>query len=235
MLDEYDELIRRFDLGDFRPSELNGARFAEAAFRVCQQVCNGNHTPIGTTLPRIDELIRKLEQTPKGSVDDTFRLHIPRTLRLTYDLRNKRDVAHLGAGISPNLVDASLVLGCANWVTAEIVRVSHQCDIPTAQAIVDNLAQRRTSLIWTEDDIVRVLNPTLSYREQVLLILHHLQPEWVADTKLFDWVEYSKISAFRKNVLKRLHDEALIHYRDGEAKILPPGNKFVESEIERNP
>ena len=231
LLDEYEEIVNRFDLGDFRPSELNGARFAEAAFRICQHVCTGNYSPIGTSLPRVDQLLRNLEQTPNSTADDSFRLHIPRALRLIYDLRNRRDVAHLGSGISPNFSDASIVLGCASWVLAEIVRICHQCDIDTAQRIVDNLPQRRTSLIWTEGDIVRVLNPELSYKEQVLLILHHLQPNWVDERQLFEWVGYSNISTFRDRVLNKLHDDALIHYRNGRTRILPPGNSYVEHEI----
>lgn len=233
LLDEYEDLIHRFDLGDYRPSELNAARFSEAGFRICQHACTGKHTPIGKSLPRVDKLLLTLEQTPGGSVDDTFRIHIPRALRFVYDLRNKRDVAHLGAGVSPNFSDASLVLACSSWVTAEIVRVCHQCDIATAQSIVDNLVQRRTSLIWAEDDIVRVLDPSLSYRNQVLLILHHLQPAWVSSENLFAWVEYSNMSVFRLKVLSGLHKEALIQCRNGDAKILPPGNLFVDNGFQK--
>lgn len=231
LLEEFDELNHRFYLGDFRPSELSGARFSEAAFRICQQVCLGTHTPIGKSLPTIDKLLDQLAQTPSASADDAFRLHIPRTLRLIYDLRNKRDVAHLGHGVSPNFSDASLVLSTASWVVAEIVRTSHQCDIETAQTIVDSLVQRRTPLIWLEGDIVRVLDSEMAYQDQVLLILHHFQPEWISEGKLFGWVEYSNASAFRKNVLQKLHKSALIHFKEGQAKILPTGNSYVENEL----
>jgi hypothetical protein len=231
LLTEYDELTRRFTLRDFQPSELNGGRFAEAAFRVCQHVCLGSFTPIGTSLPKVDQLLRTLEQTPSSSADDTFRLHIPRSLRLIYDLRNKRDVAHLGAGVSPNATDATLVLICANWVLAEVVRISHKCDVHAAQIIVDNLAQRRTSLIWKEEEVIRVLRPELPFDDKVLLILHHLQPEWVSETKLFDWVEYSTLPGFRKNILIKLHKQAMIHFKNGLAKILPPGNDYVENKL----
>jgi hypothetical protein len=231
LLNEYDELNARFHLSDFRPSELSGGRFSEAAFRICESVCLATHTPVGKSLPRVDTLLQRLETAPAGNVDDTFRLHIPRTLRLIYDLRNKRDVAHLGAGVSPNFTDASLVLTCASWVVSEIVRVAHKCDIATAQAIVDSLIQRRVPLVWAEDEVVRVLDATLSFRDQVLLLLYHFQPQAVDERKLFEWVEYSQLPSFRAKVLARLHAEALIDYRGGKARILPPGNKFVEDNL----
>ena len=101
----------------------------------------------------------------------------------------------------------------------------------TAQVIVDNLAQRRGFLVWAEGEIVRVLEPSLPYRDQVLLVLHHLQPDRIEDGKLLQWVEYSNPSRFRDNVLEGLHKEALIDYRNGKARILPPGNTYVETEL----
>jgi hypothetical protein len=228
LLDEFDELNKRFYLGDYRPTELSGGRFGEAAFRICQHVCIGNYTPLNKKLPRIDQLVSQLENTPSASADDTFRIHIPRTLRLIYDLRNKRDVAHLGTNISPNFPDSSLVLTCAAWVVAEVVRIFHKCDSVTAQTIVDNLVVRRTPLIWVEGELVRVLDVSLPYDDQVLIILHHLQPDWIENRKLFKWVGYSNFSAFQKNVLSQLHIQALIHVEGEKSKILPPGNARVE-------
>jgi hypothetical protein len=225
LLEEYDTLMHRFHLGDFRPSELSGGRFGEVAYRVCQQVLRGKHTPVGKTLPSTDDIEKDLINAPG---DDAYRIHIPRTLRLIYDLRNKRDVAHLGAGVSPNLTDASLILGCASWVMAEIVRLSHKCDIATAQVIVDGLVQRRVPLLWTEGDMVRVLKPTLSFKDKALVILNHFYPEWVMDKDLFRWLEYSTLTHFRSKVLRPLHDDALIHHNGDRSKLLPPGMKYIE-------
>lgn len=229
LIEEFEELNRRFHLADFRPSELSGGRFGEVVYRICQQVCLGKHTAVGKTLPKTDQIEKELEQSPAASVDPTFRIHIPRTLRLIYDLRNKRDVAHLGSGtVSPNFTDASLILGCAAWVVSEIVRVSHKCDIKAAQQIVDGLVQRRVPLIWTEGDLVRVLKPSLKPEQQVLVILYHFDPEWVSEADLFRWVEHKHITRFRENVLGGLHKKALIQYTSDKCKILPPGLKFVE-------
>jgi hypothetical protein len=228
LLTEFQELNQRYYVADFRPSELSGARFSEAAIRICQNVITPPYTALGKTLPGLDKLLPALEAPPSSPQRDPFRIHIPRAVRLIYDFRSKRDVAHLGKGVSPNAADASLVLGTASWILAEMVRIGHKCDIATAQAMVDGLVERRSPLLWHEGDVVRVLDPGLKYPHQVLLVLHHFDPDRVDEKKLFEWVEYSSMSDFRSKVLRPLHDRALIDYRKAAAVILPPGNKLIE-------
>jgi hypothetical protein len=235
LLREFQELNERFYLGDFRPSELSGARYSEAALRICQHVCLSSYTPLGKSLPGLDKLLPQFELTPSSSAKDSFRIHVPRACRTIYDFRSKRDVAHLGVGVSPNVADASLVLSVVSWVMAEFVRIGYKSDIATAQRLVDNLVQRRTPLLWRDEDIVRVLDPKLTYTEQVLLVLHHFQPERVEDRLLFKWLEYSRFSDLQSKVLRPLHQKAHIDYRNRAARILPPGNVFIEGLLRVRP
>jgi hypothetical protein len=101
---------RRFHRGDLRPNAVEGGRFSEGAFRIVQWVTTGAVTPIGKTLPKVPDLLKTLEST--GGYESLC-LHIPRALRVIYDIRNKRNVAHLGNGIDPNFQDATLV--CTAW------------------------------------------------------------------------------------------------------------------------
>ena len=99
VLQAYAEAKRRYFLGDHRPQEVEGGRFSEAVFRVLQHACAGKFTPVGKNLPKVDVLLTTFENA--AGQPDSIRLHIPRTLKLIYDIRNKRDVAHLGDGIDP--------------------------------------------------------------------------------------------------------------------------------------
>lgn len=88
--------------------------------------------------------------------------------------------------------------------------------------------QRRVPLVWTEGEIVRVLNPALKFDEKVLVILYRFHPEWVQVSDLVKWVEHPHVTKFRDRVLAPLHDGAKIHLANGKCKMLPPGLKFVE-------
>lgn len=171
LVETYVEAKRRFHLDDLRPNEVEGGRFSEAVFRVLQWATTGTSTPLGGNLPKVDDLLQTLRQVPRANASDSVRLHIPRTLRLIYDIRNKRDVAHLGDGIDPNLQDATLVVGNMDWVMAELVRLYHGVSANEAQAIIEDLVTREVPVVQDiagQPVILKKLRP----RDQALVLLY---------------------------------------------------------------
>jgi hypothetical protein len=140
LVEAYVETKKSFYLGNLRPTEVEGGRFCEAAFRILEQAVSGRHTPIGKQL-NTEAIIKLVENAV--SQPDSIRFHIPRSLRVVYDIRNKRDAAHLGDGIDPNLQDSTLVGSVLDWVLAEFVRLSHSVPPNEAQRIVEDLVTRR--------------------------------------------------------------------------------------------
>src|SRR5690348_7169168 len=106
LLEAHSEAKKNFYLGGLRLSAVEGGRFCEAAFRILEYITkSGKFTPLGKTLPNTDKLIAELANSDPTKFGDSIRLHTPRSLRLVYDVRNKRDAAHLADGIDPNLQD----------------------------------------------------------------------------------------------------------------------------------
>ncbi len=174
LLEAYVEAKRRFYLGDHRPQEVEGGRFSEAVFRVLQHVCGQKVTPLGKTLPKVDKLLTDFENA-SGQLD-SVRLHIPRTLKLIYDIRNKRNAAHLGDGIDPNLQDATLVVGNMDWVMAELVRLYHGVSADEAQRCIEDLVTKDVPAV-EEIDGQPVVLKELPPRDQALLMLYRAGAE----------------------------------------------------------
>ncbi len=171
LLDAHAEAKSNFYLGGLRLSAVEGGRFAEAAFRLLQEETSGSFDPLGTPL-NTEQIIKNLANLPQGSYPDSVRLHIPRALRVIYDIRNNRDAAHLADGIDPNLQDATLVVSVIDWVLAEFVRLHHSVTPDEAQRIVAELVTRSAPVIEDFDGFLKLLNPALAATDQCLVLLY---------------------------------------------------------------
>src|SRR5437879_1379666 len=158
LLEAHAEAKRNFYLGGLRLSEVEGGRFCEAAFRLLQSIAFWAYTPLGKSLDT-DKLIERLRSLPSATFVDAVRLHIPRALRLVYDIRNNRDAAHLADGIDPNLQDATLVVGVIDWVLAEFIRLYHNVSANKAQELVEETVTRSAPIVQDFKGFLKVLNP----------------------------------------------------------------------------
>src|SRR5580698_2963027 len=156
----YIEQKKNFYLGRMRPNEVEGGRFAEAAFRMLQHAAGFAVTPLGTQLDT-DGIIRSLANLPFGSAADSIRLHIPRALRVVYDIRNKRDAAHLADGIDPNLQDVTMVVAVLDWTLAELIRLYHNVSPNDAATMVDMIVARTAPVVQEFQGFLKVLRPNL--------------------------------------------------------------------------
>ena len=167
--------------------------------------------------PLNDKLLLQYEQ---ASGDESYRILIPRVLRAIYGVRNKRGVGHLGL-ISPNEMDATLILYNVKWVVAEILRLESGLSPAETQAATEQVVEREIPLLWKEGSVVRVSRKGVPAREQVLLLLYDKSPQ--TSDELREQCEYDNPSNFRK-MLKRLHSEKFIFLAgDGSCVLMPAG------------
>jgi hypothetical protein len=226
VLESYVETKRRFHLGDHRPQEVEGGRFSEGVFRVLQHAASLPVTAVGRSLPGVDQLLARFEGVT--SQPDSIRIHIPRTLRLIYDIRNRRDAAHLADGIDPNLQDAMLVVGNMDWVMAELVRLYHGVTANNAQRIIEELVTREVPAIQ-EIDGQPVILTDLKPRDQAMLMLYRAGP---SGASLDDLAR--SLRAPRKDHLKDRLDSldgekfVLRHPSTGLYHITAKGARYVE-------
>jgi hypothetical protein len=129
--------------------------------------------------------VRKLESA--GSNDPALTIHIPRLLLPLYKIRNKRDVAHLGPDISPNLQDATLVVNTMDWVMAEFVRLYHQVSNTQAQQIIDELVTREVPAIQMFGDYPKLLKDKVTLPEHLLILLYRRGAEGATRAELLTW------------------------------------------------
>jgi hypothetical protein len=227
LLAAHSELKRNYYLGGLRLSEVEGGRFAEAAFRMLEEETTGSFAALGASLDT-ERIIRNLAGTARGSFPDAVRLHIPRALRVIYDIRNNRDAAHLGDNIDPNMQDATLVATTADWVLAEFVRLHHNVSADEAQSIVDELVARAAPVIQDFDGFLKLLNPTLQAGDQCLVLLYQCGEKGADYDKLYEWVSPRSRSNLKRTLRKLVDEKAYIHHGGTRYFITRRGQQEVE-------
>ena len=229
LLDEYLAIKQHLILARYSPSELNGGRFSECVIRLIQHISAPPHTPFGQHLSNIDQIIRQAEGNT--ALHESMRFYIPRLARVLLDIRNRRNVAHVGGEVDPNYSDSLLVSQVADWILIEIIRLYYNCTINEAKDIASSINQIHIPVIFNVDGFLKVQDSSLSVRSKILLLLYYSKPKNLIDTELQKWTRYSNATRFRKDILSQLDDDALIHYENNLCILTPRGIGYVEKNL----
>jgi len=229
LLDGHEEAKNNFWLGGMRLSAVEAGRFCEAAFRLLEQITTGSFTPIGKQL-HTDKIISDLAKLSSALYPDAIRIHIPRALRVVYDIRNKRDAAHLADGIDPNLQDATLVVSVIDWVLAEFVRLYHNVTPDEAQNIVQSIATRLIPAVEDFRGFLKVLNPNLKASEYCLLLLYERDRAGATFDEIDRWVKPVMRRNLKRTLANLVHARSYVHFDNTRYYITISGRRIVEKE-----
>ena len=231
LLKEYQTIVQNFLEQRWLPSELHGGRFSETVYTILDGHAKNSYAAAPAKPANFPVACRNLEKNTH--VSHSFQITIPRMLPALYDVRNNRNVGHVGGEVDPNHMDSVAVLSMSNWIMGELVRVFHSLPIAEAQRLVDALAEVRLPAVWTgSDGVKRVLETDLKLNEQILL-LAAVTPD-ATSQQLRDWIEYGN-DGYVMRTIRKLHRERQIEFTEStdKVRILPPGTKAVEELIRK--
>ena len=205
------------------------ADVCEAALRILQYSQSQSFTPSGDPKFSTNTVMQRLEGD--GALDDTVRFHLPRALRVIYDIRNKRDAGHLGNGtVNPNLMDATLVVAVMDWVLAEFVRLFHSISVAEAQRLIADIVTREVPII-EEIDGQPVCSRALPVGDLALVYLYRAgQDVGLSIPELQRQMRHGDASNLRRAVkLLDTRKLALHHPVTKQAHITSSGIRYVET------
>lgn len=229
MIDEYNNILQHYLERRWTASELSGGKFCEIVYTILDGHAKNTYALAPNKPSNFVDACRKLESnahTPRS-----FQILIPRMLPSLYEIRNNRNVGHVGGDVDPNFMDAQAVVSMCSWIIGEMVRVFHNIPIDQAQAIIDSLTSRKVPLIWSVGNIKRVLTPSTSLKNQMLLLIGADAIKTKVDD-LFIWIE-NKDKAYFLKTLRQLHKLRFVELASDEkyVEILPPGTAHIEDII----
>jgi len=228
LIEEYRGVCNSYNEGRWKLSALDAGRFCEVVYTIVHGSLSGAFAPSPQKPNNFVTACRNLESmAPIAMGDRSLRILIPRLLPTLYEIRNNRNVGHVGGDVTANRMDASLVRESASWIIAELVRVFHGVSISEAQTVVDALVERIHPLVWEIDGVKRVLAPSMKMGDRVLVLLYST-PGWVTTDQLKAWTRNNPNLG---RVLANLFDKQLIEVIKGKAIITPLGVGSVEGRL----
>lgn len=232
LLHTFNANVRNFREGKWELAELNGGKFCEVVYSILRGHVDGVFPEKPGKPTNFLKACQELEGIDSRVFPRSIRVQIPRLLIALYEIRNNRNVGHVGGDVDPSHMDATLVLETSKWILAELIRLFHKLPTTKATALVELITERTSPLIWQKGDKKRVLNPGLSAKDKTLAVLHSCI-SGVSSKQLCEWVEYSNVGMFRKTVLGNLHVDKLIEFdrRHDLVELLPPGITYVEESL----
>ncbi|MCC7432016.1 hypothetical protein IT412_00665 [Candidatus Peregrinibacteria bacterium] len=235
LLETYKNIGKNYLEQRWEAAELNGGKFCECVYAIVHGYLTGTYSAKPSKPKDMFASCRALEniQPDASRVGDrSMRILIPRAIPYLYEIRNNRGVGHVGGDVDSNFLDATSVYNMSNWIMAEFVRIFHNTTTKEAQTFVDCLAEWKPLLVWQLEDIKRVLSPKMSKTDQTLILLLTTST-WVLDKDIFDWVEYSNLKKFQRNILLPLHKKRFIEYDANQKRlsISPIGVQYAKKKL----
>lgn len=207
--------------------------FSEVLLRFLQEQLMGAHTPFGKQLPTFVDECKRLENATAQPGDEGLRILMPRGLAFVYSLRNKRGIGHVGGDVDANEIDSATCVRIADWCVCELIRYFHHLSLEEAQALLDAIVIRQLPEVWSVGGKRRVLDSTLGYKDQVLLLLYGEPEVALTAEDLCGWTDHPRLADFRSRALRPLHRQRLIEFDEESqtALLSPTGAEDVESRI----
>ncbi|MBA3648774.1 MAG: hypothetical protein H0W62_09520 [Chitinophagales bacterium] len=229
LIAEYNSIIQHYMEQRWTGSELSGGKFCEIVYTILDGHAKGLFALTPTKPANFVDACKRLENNPH--VPRSFQILIPRMLSPLYEIRNNRNVGHVGGDVDPNSMDAQAVVAMCSWIFGELIRVFHNSTVKEAQKMVDFITNRKIPLVWEVGKMKRILKPSISLKDQVLLLISSSSGQTKTD-ELFEWIEYENKGYFLK-LLRQLHIGRFVELSvtETEIEILPPGTTYVEQVI----
>lgn len=223
----FEDIVKHYALRMWRAGGIDAGHFVEAVRRFLEFKLTGRYTSFSKSLPNFNEVALKSYENATG--DESYRIIIPRILYGAFAIRNKRGIGHK-TSISPNEMDAVLLLHTAKWVLAELIRLNSKHSAADTERAVAEVVRTQIPLVWEDGATTRVLDPKMSARDQSILLLA-LRGDLSSET-LRAAVGYKNKSSFNK-ILGRLHDARLIERSPHDCKLTPLGFSEAEQLVAR--
>lgn len=220
LLSHYWEIKYALFVSDWEECLARGGKFAEEMVRLVHHVIKGE------TLQKI-QVSQYIDERAKGYNQEVR--FLLQHIKLLYGHRSNRGGGH--TSFDPQEMDAWMVTALADWAIAEVIRIFGAVSPTEAWEAVKTTTVRSYPLIEDFDGDKVVLNPNLSLREKICLLLYAEYPKPVEQERLRRWISSRRRDAGK--TLSRMVTQSELYRKDGKIYLTAKGRAAAEDILRR--
>jgi len=231
LIESYEKVLIEYKKGEWRDTLLFSGRFVENVFRILHYIRTGE---IVREVESIQDEVKALQNLPKDKFDESIRVIIPRIASsIPYNLRNKRNVAHVKS-VDPTYLDATLSVTACDWILAELIRLYHSSDDPIRiYELIGIIIRKKTPFIEKHGEEVFITRK-LGWKGEILLLLLE-NPDGLERNEIGRILGKYYAQSTITEALQKLIEERLVVYSDNMKKyyITGPGETEITNIISK--
>jgi len=225
------ELRKYYVLNKYRETIFYGGRFSESLIRGLAKKYGLNYED------RLRRVKDDLKKSLKGRISDFFREVYLEIAYNIYQLRNKKDVAHVNLKVDPSVLDAHLTFAACSTLFSETLKESLRLSkasisMSVIEHVLNDIIRKELPFIEkiTENKILVFKGKTAL--EKILLLLYYTD-EWTDRELIFKSLLHEKSKDAIRVALKIGERRGLIAKSDDgmKYKITLKGIKYIEESI----
>ncbi len=232
LIGEFISQERRYVLGDWEPSTLDGGQFAEVASRIIYHVDSVNlnrRKGVNSCLRYVED---ENNSNPHSFPQRRTCLHLSRVIRMIYKFRSQRGAIHIDPEYTANELDSTLIISNVRWVMAELLRVFWRGDKREVGGIIRDILRFDIPAVLSMDDRQIVMRTDCTVGEEIIILLHNAGETGMNREEL--GIAIPKAPSTITNGLARLTSSErreVVRKDNGKFILTPLGAKRVREEL----
>lgn len=205
LLDEYRGIKAAYYAQNYELTLTKAGKFVEITFQILSDIAFGEIPE----KPNFNEICKRLERIPEKDLHVSMRILTPRVAISLYTIRSKRGAVHINNEVSPDFIDSTLAVTSCDWIISEFLRLYLTKEQKEVLRIINSIPKIHIPLVEEISGELVILNPEMTAKEQILILLLQRHPKPIQRKDVRRWVK-GKSRRQTDRALSDLESESLI-------------------------
>ena len=220
LFDEIEDMLKNYQVGNWKYTQLDGGRFCESASRILYYLDSGYLN----TNKSVDNCLKYIENdsVKHKYINRRSSLHCAKIIRSVYKLRSQRGAVHLSAEFTADKIDSKLILDNCKWLLFEILR-NENINTETLVRLLNELTTLEHPIIFKIGQKILIQRTNLTTEEEILAFLYFKQNDGATRKELLGNIPKDNSGIRKALVNLTLHAKRQIMEDNDKFIITPNG------------